>query len=384
MKTYRVAILGCRARGTSIAWGYHAHPRTEVVALCDLRQNLLDELGDALGVSARFTDLDEMIPAVEPDLVAIPTGTEFHYDLAMRVMEYGVNIDVEKPMCVDLQQADDLLAKAKEKGVKIAVHHQGRVDSGIRAIWQAYQEGRIGELRYILGSGKGYYGGYGLMNIGTHMLTNIIKFGGRCRSVSALGLTGGHPVTLEDVIPCAGGMGTVAGEHITATLQFDGNLSANLLQHRMPRVDSLGYNLELYGTEGRIIWREPSLLPTPHFRPDGEHDRWEALKQVAPEGFDPDCGAAEGEFWFAEEYARALDENRDHECSGQEAHHVMEIMMAIFESMAYRRAVELPQERRDHPLLRWREENGLGEPAPLPRGYGEWLRAEDQRLGREV
>jgi hypothetical protein len=37
-------------------------------------------------------------------------------------------------------------------------------------------------------------------------------------------------------------------------------------------------------------------------------------------------------------------------------------MMGIFESGAYRRAIELPQLERRHPLLRWREENGLGPP----------------------
>lgn len=57
MKTYRVAILGCRGRGTAAARAYHAHPRTEIVALCDLVQDLLDTLGDELGVAARYTDL---------------------------------------------------------------------------------------------------------------------------------------------------------------------------------------------------------------------------------------------------------------------------------------------------------------------------------------
>ena len=52
MKTYRVAILGCRGRGTAASRAYHAHPRTEVVALCDLVQERLDTLGDELGVAA--------------------------------------------------------------------------------------------------------------------------------------------------------------------------------------------------------------------------------------------------------------------------------------------------------------------------------------------
>ena len=96
-KTYRVAILGCRGRGTAAARGYHAHPRTEVIGLCDLVPELLNTLGDELGVDARYDDLDAMIRETAPDIVAIPTGTEFHYDLAMRVLEHGVHIDIEKP-----------------------------------------------------------------------------------------------------------------------------------------------------------------------------------------------------------------------------------------------------------------------------------------------
>ena len=116
MKTYRVAILGCRDRGGHAARAYHAHARTEVVGLCDLVEERLNGLGDQLGVDARYTDLDAMIEEAEPDIVAIPTGTEFHFPLCMRVLEHGVDIDVEKPVTIDLQQADTLAARAKEVG----------------------------------------------------------------------------------------------------------------------------------------------------------------------------------------------------------------------------------------------------------------------------
>ena len=79
---------------------------------------------------------------------------------------------------------------------------------------------------------------------------------------------------------------------------------------------------------------------------------------------------------------RALDEDREHECSGAEAHHVVEIMMGIFESAAYGTRVQLPQEKRDHPLLRWRSEAGLGAPDARPRDYKESIAIEDKRLGR--
>ena len=386
MKTYRVAILGCRARGTASARAYAAHPRTEVVSLCDRVKERTEALGRELGVAAQFQDADLMIGQTEPDIVVIATGTEWHYEIAMQVLAHGVHIDVEKPLCVDLLQADALMAEAARQGARVAVHHQGSVGATARTVAKAAAEGRIGELRHIAANGKGYYGGYGLMNIGTHLLNLIARFAGRCRTVSALASTGGHRIGPNDVLQAPSGMGTIAGEHITAALEFDEGLSATLLQHRFPKVDSNAYGVEFLGTEGRLMWRTRAVweLPQPHFLPHGERDAWQALEPVYPDHFDPECSAAVDDYWFVEEYVQALDEGRDHTCSGAEARHVVEIMMGIFESAAYGRHVHLPQAERDHPLLRWRREHGLPAPQPMPRPYDQWLAAEDRRLGRST
>ena len=383
MKTYRVAILGCRSRGTAAAKAYYAHPRTEIVALCDLVQERLDALGNIVNVSTHFTDLDEMIRQTAPDIVAIPTATEAHYPLCMRVLEHGVNIEVEKPLCIDLVQADAVLAKAKAKNARVVVHHQRRVAPTMQAVAKALNEGKIGALRYIYASGKGYYAGYGLMNIGTHVVNNILRFGGHCRSVVTQATAGGRALTPDDVLPSPAGMGTVAGEYVTATLQFDRNVTGTLIQHRFPKVDTDAYAMELYGTEGRLFWSELKgswWLPTPHFVPDGTHDRWETLEPIYPESFDPGQGANADDYCIVEEYVNALDENREHECNGEEGRHVMEILMAIFESAVYGTRVALPQENREHPLLRWRAEAGLGAIREMPRDYGTWLSLETERL----
>ena len=382
MQQYRVAILGCRGRGTAAGRAYHQHPRTEVVALCDLVPERLATLGDELGVAARYDDLDRMIETESPDIVAIPTGTEFHYPLAMRVLEYGVHIDIEKPICTTLAEADAVLAKAAEQGVQVAVHHQGRSGGALQAVKAAIAEGRIGDLRYVQGSGKGYYGGYGLMNIATHSLNAMLGVVGPVRSVQAVALTDGRPVTPEDVVPSPSGMGYIAGEHVTAAIAFECGISGTLLQHRFPKVDSTAYMIEIYGTEGRLYWKSgaPWSLSTPHFAPG--QSEWQPLDPIVPEHYDSEGPAAVEDYQFADEYVQALDEGRAHECSGEAGRHVLEILMGIFESGASGKRVELPQAEREHPLLRWREEHGLGLPSPMPRPYAEWLAAEDCRLGR--
>ncbi len=383
MKTYRVAILGCRSRGTSAAKAYFAHPRTEIVALCDLVPERLEALGKIVNVTSHFTDLDEMIRQTTPDIVAIPTATEMHYPLCMRVLEHGVNIEVEKPLCADLVQADAVLAKAEEKNAKVVVHHQRRVSPTLQAVAKVLDEGKIGELRYIYACGKGYYAGYGLMNIGTHVVNNMLRFGGHCRSVVTQATAGGRALTPEDVLPSPAGMGTVVGEYTTSTLQFDGNITGTLIQQRFPKVSSDAYIMELYGSEGRLFWSELKgawWLPNPHFVPDDTHDKWERLTPIYPEHFDRDKGADADDYCMVDEYVNALDEDREHECSGEEGRHVMEILMGIFESAVYGTRVELPQKNREHPLIRWRAENGLGPLKDMPRDYGSWLSLEDERL----
>ena len=98
MKTYRVAILGCRGRGGAAARAYAAHARTEIVALCDLLPERLHALGDELNVTARYEDFHQMIRTEAPDIVAIPTATELHYELSKAVLEDGVHIDLEIPI----------------------------------------------------------------------------------------------------------------------------------------------------------------------------------------------------------------------------------------------------------------------------------------------
>jgi predicted dehydrogenase len=377
-----VAIVGCRARGAAAGRAYAAHPRTEVVGLCDLLPERVEALGDELEVRARFSDLDAMIDRTRPDVVAIPTGTELHYDLAMRVLEHGVHVDVEKPMAHDLEEADALVARAAARGVLLAVHHQWRVGCHMRAVRRAVARGAIGELHGAVAQCKGYYGGFGLMDVGTHIINNLDALLGPCLRVYATASTGGHPITPQDVVLAPAGMGVVAGEHLTATLTYAGGVTATLLHHRLDTVYGAG-TTELLGTTGRIALQSTASwsLAQPHRAPLGQDRTWEPLPSEEPD-FDLRRGASPDDVWYVDEYVRALDGGRDHECGAANGRRVLEVMMAILESAAYGRPIDLPQAGRDHPLLRWRREHGLGAPPAVPRPYREWLEAEDRRLGR--
>ena len=377
-RVYRVAVIGCRGRGTAAARAYHAHPRTELVGLCDLVKEARDQLGDEIEIANRFEDMDQMIRQTAPDIVVISTATDLHYELSMRTLEHGINIEVEKPICTDLYQADQMITKAQEIGIRIAVHHQGRVGSAMRAIHNTFTAGKIGGLRYIHCDNKGYYGGYGLMNIGTHKINDMLKLAGRCQSVVAQATTRGDSVTPHDVHQSPGGMGPIAGQYITAMLQFEQNVTGTLLHHQFSPINLEGSVMEWYGTEGRLfrhidrVW----FCPQPHYTPALTSDGWELLSLVYPQTADPQVSA--DDYWFVDEYVQALDQERDHECSGLAGRHALEVMMGIFSSIVNGKRMSLPQCNREHPLRRWRQDSGLADLPDMPRSYVEWLKAEGQ------
>ena len=399
-KIYKVAVIGCGNRGTDTAEAYNFHPRVELVGLCDVNQNALNSLGEKLKVKNRYTDFEKMIDEVSPDIVAIPVMTDSHYQIARRVIDKGVNIEVEKPFCMYLEEADILISMAKTQGTKIAVHHQSRSGGALDAICETIQKGEIGDIRHIYASGKGYYGGYGLLNIGTHLISYILRLTGHCRSVVATATRNGRQIEPKDVFESPRGMGLITGEKITATMVFDQGVTATLLHHRFSEVQMPASVMEIYGTKGRIYWHRNFgiwLLRSPHYLPLTENDGhlrsllheeqpevglWESISPKYPSHYDPvkfntgDTFSTADDYCFVDEYINALDEGREHESSGEEGRHVMEIMFGIFESAAYKTQISLPPINRDHPLARWRYENNLDYLEKMPREYQDWIEEE--------
>ena len=127
------------------------------------------------------------------------------------------------------EEADILISMAKTQGTKLAVHHQSRSGGALDAICETIQKGEIGDIRHIYASGKGYYGGYGLLNIRTHLISYILRLTGHCRSVVATATRNGRQIEPKDVFESPRGMGLITGEKITATMVFDQGVTASLL-----------------------------------------------------------------------------------------------------------------------------------------------------------
>jgi predicted dehydrogenase len=87
-----------------------------------------------------------MIAEENLDAVAICTESGYHAEHALYCLEQGLHVLVEKPMALNLDDADKMIALAKEKNLKLGVCHQNRFNPPIQKLRRAIDEGRFGKL----------------------------------------------------------------------------------------------------------------------------------------------------------------------------------------------------------------------------------------------
>ena len=97
-KKHRVALVGAGAIAATHLGFIKGVRNASVVALCDPLPNKARELAAAKDLeTACYTDIDAMLREVEPSVVHVVTPPATHADIAIRAMEAGANVLVEKP-----------------------------------------------------------------------------------------------------------------------------------------------------------------------------------------------------------------------------------------------------------------------------------------------
>ena len=92
------------------------------------------------------SDLDELLNDKDIQLIVICTGHDSHYDYAKMILEHNKHCLVEKPFMETSEQAKEIFALAKEKGLIIQAYQNRRFDSDFLTVQKIIEEGKLGEL----------------------------------------------------------------------------------------------------------------------------------------------------------------------------------------------------------------------------------------------
>ena len=122
----------------------------ELVGICDIDpKNMHDKVikFDLESVHT-YTDYHEMLEKEKPELVAIATESGKQAAIARDVIDAGCNLIIEKPIALSLEDADEIIRRGHEKGVKVCANHQNRFNNSITKIREAVDKGRFGRMFY--------------------------------------------------------------------------------------------------------------------------------------------------------------------------------------------------------------------------------------------
>lgn len=117
----KTAIVGCGKIADSHAWAISQVAGAEIAATCDSEKLMAEQLAERFGVKHSFSDINEMISEIRPDVIHITTPPPSHFDLAGTALRAGCNVYVEKPITLRAWEAAELIKLAEEKGLKLTV-----------------------------------------------------------------------------------------------------------------------------------------------------------------------------------------------------------------------------------------------------------------------
>ncbi|HSD11103.1 MAG TPA: Gfo/Idh/MocA family oxidoreductase [Candidatus Binatia bacterium] len=127
----RVAVVGVGYLGRFHVEKYAAEPDVELVGVVDSDAERAREAAARFGCRA-FSDASEIYGLVDCASVAVPTP--LHRAIGTGLLEAGVDVLVEKPIAVTLEEARDLVRVAEERGRILQVGHLERFNPAIRAL----------------------------------------------------------------------------------------------------------------------------------------------------------------------------------------------------------------------------------------------------------
>jgi len=158
----KVGVVGMGGIGLNHSNCYLNDSLAELVAVCDVVKERADKAAQNLGVKAYYSLKDMIENEPDLDIVDVSTGGNengsWHYEPVMEALDYGKHVLVEKPLSNDVNEARDMVKKAREEGLYLACNLNHYFTPPAEQADKYIQEGKIGELIYCLHK-MGFAGG---------------------------------------------------------------------------------------------------------------------------------------------------------------------------------------------------------------------------------
>jgi UDP-N-acetylglucosamine 3-dehydrogenase len=141
----KIGVIGGGKWGKNHLKDFSRISACELVGLSDI-DPAKKELAEQYNIQ-HFFDYKEMLPLVEAVTIVVPTN--HHYSIAKECLEQGKHVFIEKPICFEPQQAEELVHLAEEKGLVLSVGYVFRFNPLVKRLKELIPA--IGPIQYISG-----------------------------------------------------------------------------------------------------------------------------------------------------------------------------------------------------------------------------------------
>ncbi|MBQ7294009.1 MAG: Gfo/Idh/MocA family oxidoreductase [Clostridia bacterium] len=153
-KKFRIGFIGCGWIAGAHLRALKNQPDVEIVAGCDLipgKAAKFFEEGGVEGVKTDYASHKEMIDdkSLNLDAVTICTYNRQHAAPAIYALENGLNVLLEKPFTVTLEEAVEVMKAEKKSGKILSIGFQPRLDENMKMIKRIVESGELGKIYYI-------------------------------------------------------------------------------------------------------------------------------------------------------------------------------------------------------------------------------------------
>src|SRR5687767_9371087 len=133
MKKLKFALIGTGGIAQTYAQAFQTSNYCELVAVADVRKESADAFAESLGAKS-YADYKTLAENETVDAVIISTPPNSHAEIATFFMQNGVNVLCEKPLCLTVTEAKEMIACAEQSGVKFTMASKFRyVEDVIKA-----------------------------------------------------------------------------------------------------------------------------------------------------------------------------------------------------------------------------------------------------------
>ncbi len=170
MAKYKVMVVGMGKRGKHHAAAFQGNENFEVVAICDISNDMLNSAAESLGLDnvVKGSDAAGIANQVKPDVFCFCTMPKLRYDMVKIAVDCGAKlVAFEKPIGENLEEAIKTKALIEASGIKAVVSHQHRYGKHYQKVKKIAASGALGRIEMISATATGWM---------THMMSHMIDY----------------------------------------------------------------------------------------------------------------------------------------------------------------------------------------------------------------